>query len=148
MFSFSFFFNCVSSFVVFVKEIWSFFYFKFFILFSFFLFLSNFSLQRSIFEAGESCERALKKICSLSFFYHIHLLVATLPKLPSSQFFDVEAFGLVFHTPSTPYASVVGSELLWFDDNFEIYLQLLKYLSSQFSQAYLDVILFAKLLQP
>jgi hypothetical protein len=56
-------------------------------------------------------------------------LVETLPKFPFSQFFDVEIFGLVFHTPSTPYACVLGNELLWFDDGFEIYLQLLEYFS-------------------
>jgi hypothetical protein len=115
---------------VFVKEIWSFFYSRFFFLFSFFSpFLSDFSLQRSIFEPGESCERGFKKICNVSFSHHIHSLVATLYQnshLASSLM--LKLLDLVLHTPSTPYASVLGNELLWFDDNFEIYLQLFELL--------------------
>jgi len=58
----------------------------------------------------------------VSFSHHIDSLVATLPKFPSLvSSLMLKASGLVLHTPSTPYASILGSELLWFDDNFEIY---------------------------
>ncbi len=75
-------------------------------------------------------------------------MVETLPKFPFSQFFDVESFRLILHTPSTPYASVLSNELLWFDDGSKIYLQLCECLFFQFLQADPYVTLFANFYNP